>query len=266
MVAAVVLASGGGTRFGGELNKVYLPLAGHSVVSWSLAAMSAVPQIGRLVLTVRPQDRERAAGVLNDDPLAIPVSIIDGGDTRHESEHNAIRHLEPAVRDGDIDVILVHDAARPLIDPALIRTVIDVARTAGGAVPGLPATDVADVDAAGLIRGRFDDAALARVQTPQGFRAEPLITAYAAADRAGFAGSDTSSCVERFTDSDVLLVPGDERNIKLTYPHDLSIAEQILAATGFSWCGEPAARASRGRTRRAGGPLRTAPPRPQPRR
>jgi 2-C-methyl-D-erythritol 4-phosphate cytidylyltransferase len=237
-VAAVVLASGGGTRFGGERNKVYLRLAGHAVVSWSLAAMSRVPQIGRIVLTVRPQDRGRAAEVVNEDPLRVPVSIVDGGDTRHESEHNAIRHLEPAVRDGGIDVILVHDAARPLINPALIRSVIDVARAAGGAVPGLPAIDVAEVDDAGQIRGRFGDAALVRVQTPQGFRAEPLIAAYATARRAGFTGSDTSSCVERFIDSDVLVVPGDERNIKLTYPQDLSIAEQILAATGVSWLGE----------------------------
>ena len=234
VAAAVVLAGGGGSRFGGAYNKVYLPLAGRRVVSWSLTVMSQVPQVGRIVLTVRPQDRELAEEILDREVPDIPVSVIDGGDTRHDSEHNAIRYLEPEISSGDIDVVTIHDGARPLIAPALVCSVIDVAREVGGAVPGLPAGDVVEVDPADRIRNRFADATLVRVQTPQAFRADQLVAAYAAAARAGFTGSDTSSCIERFTEAVVRHVPGDERNIKLTYPQDLFMAEQILAAAGYS--------------------------------
>lgn len=233
-VAAVVLAGGGGSRFGGAHNKVYLPLAGRRVVSWSLTALARVPEIGRIILTVRPEDRELAAQILDRELPDIAVTLIDGGDTRHASEHNAIRHLEPAVLAGEIDVIMIHDGARPLIAPSLIASIIDVAREVGGAVPGLPATDVVEVDGNDRVRDRFNGSTLVRVQTPQAFRADRVVAAYAAATADGFTGSDTSSCIERFTDATIRHVPGDERNIKLTYPQDLFMAEQILAASGYS--------------------------------
>jgi 2-C-methyl-D-erythritol 4-phosphate cytidylyltransferase len=233
-VAAVVLAGGGGTRFGGLHNKVYLPLAGRRVVSWSLSAMSRVPAVGRIVLTVRPEDRELADEILDREVPDLAVEIIDGGDTRHASEYNALHHLEADVRSGAIDIVLIHDGARPLIAPSLICELIDVARDVGGAVPGLPVSDVTEVDNKAHIRERFKECALVRVQTPQAFDAQVLLSAYAAAAAEGFTGSDTSSCIERFTDSVVKHVPGDERNIKLTYPRDLFLAEQILAASGYS--------------------------------
>ncbi|MGH8888251.1 MAG: IspD/TarI family cytidylyltransferase [Acidothermaceae bacterium] len=233
-VAAVVLASGGGTRFGGLHNKVYLPLAGRRVVSWSLTAISRVPGIARIVLTVRPEDRELAVEILDREVPDATVTIIDGGDTRHASEYNALRHLEADVRRGDIDIVVIHDGARPLIAPSLICQLIDVARAVGGAVPGLPISDVAEVDGNALIRDRFKETALVRVQTPQAFDAQLLLAAYTSAAAEGFTGSDTSSCIERFTDAVVKHVPGDERNVKLTYPQDLFLAEQILAASGYS--------------------------------
>ena len=233
-VAAVVLAGGGGTRFGGLHNKVYLPLAGRRVVSWSLDAMSRVPEIKRVILTVRPEDRPLAAEILDREVPHVAVTIVDGGDSRHASEYNALRHLESEVRAGRIDIIVIHDGARPLIAPTLIRELIDVARDVGGAVPGLPTNDIAEVDLNAHIRERFKESALVRVQTPQAFSAQLLLDAYDAAATAGFNGSDTSSCIERFTDAVVKHVPGDERNIKLTYPQDLFLAEQILAASDYS--------------------------------
>lgn len=233
-VAAVVLAGGGGYRFGGAHNKVYLPLAGRRVVSWSLMAISRIAEIGRIVLTVRPEDRELAEEVLDRELPEVAVAIIDGGDTRHASEHNAIRHLKSAVLAGEIDMIIIHDGARPLIAPSLIRSVIDLAREVGGAVPGLPTGDVVSVDADSRIRDRFNGSTLVRAQTPQAFRADCVLAAYTAAAADGFTGSDTSSCIERFTATTIQYVPGDERNIKLTYPQDLFMAEQILAAAGYS--------------------------------
>lgn len=233
-VAAVVLAGGGGTRFGGAFNKVYLPLAGRRVVSWSIMAMSRVPEIGRIVLTVRPDDRELAEEILDREVPEVAVSIVPGGDTRHASEYNALRFLEPAIADGEVDVVMIHDGARPLIGPSLICRVIEAARAVGGAVPGLPVGDVVEVDRNDHIRDRFNGSTLLRVQTPQAFRADRLIAAYNAAALEGFVGTDTASCIERFSESLVHHVPGDERNIKLTFPQDLFIAEQILAASGYS--------------------------------
>ncbi len=232
-VAAVVLAGGGGTRFGGVQNKVYMSLGTRRVISWSILAFSRVPEIGQLVLSVRPQDRALVEEIVDRELPDVAVSIVAGGDTRHASEYNALRHLEPAIKAGEVDIVMIHDGARPLIGPSLICRVIEAARAVGGAVPGLPVGDVVEVDADERVRERFDGSTLLRVQTPQAFRAEHLIAAYNAAAAKGFAGTDTASCVEWFGGCAIRHVPGDDRNIKLTYPRDLPVAEQILAASDY---------------------------------
>lgn len=235
MVAAVVLAGGGGTRFGATQNKVFLPLAGRRVVTWSLAAMASAPSIGEIVLTVRHEDRALAAEILDAELPGVAVTLVEGGDTRHASEHNALRHLQPRIATGDIDVVLIHDGARPLVSARLICDLIAAARDVGGAIPGIAAGEIAMVTTdAGHERlaERFTAQTLVRVQTPQAFRGDRLLAAYAAAAATGFAGSDTSSCIEHFTDATVMNVPGDETNIKVTYPLDLIMAEQIVASSG----------------------------------
>ncbi|GAA4548363.1 IspD/TarI family cytidylyltransferase [Amycolatopsis samaneae] len=225
--AGVVLASGAGTRVGAKLNKVYLPLAGRRVVSWSLDAFAAAAGIGVLVLVVRPQDAELAAEVVARHPG--PVELVHGGDTRQASELNALRHLAPRVADGRIDAVLLHDAARPLVTAKLIEDVLARTREHGGAVPGLAADDVVAVSGDAL-SARVPGAI--RVQTPQGFRAEPLVAAYEQAEREGFLGTDTSSCMERFSALPVRWVPGGAENLKITYPHDLVVAERVLTGSG----------------------------------
>jgi len=219
--AAVVLASGAGTRVGATLNKVYLPLAGRRVVAWSLDAFKRVPGIGVLVLVIRPQDRELAEEVVDDT-----VEIVHGGDTRQASELNALRHLAPRIRGGRVDAVLLHDAARPLVHPELVGAVLARTREDGGAVPGLAADDVVEVDAGHLVA---QVPGAIRVQTPQGFRAGPLLEAYEQAEREGFSGTDTSSCMERFSSLPIRWVPGAPENLKITYPHDLVVAERLLA-------------------------------------
>jgi 2-C-methyl-D-erythritol 4-phosphate cytidylyltransferase len=208
-----------------------MSLGTRRVISWSILAFARVPEVGQLVLTVRPQDRELAEEIVDRELPDVAVSIVAGGDTRHASEYNALRHLEPAIESGEIDIVMIHDGARPLIGPSLIRRVVEAARAAGGAVPGLPVDDVVGVDADERIRDRFDDSTLLRVQTPQAFRADQLIAAYNAAEAKGFAGTDTASCVEWFGGCAIRHVAGDDRNIKLTYAQDLPVAEQILAAS-----------------------------------
>lgn len=216
----MVLASGAGTRVGANLNKVYLPLAGRSIVSWSLSAFANVPEVGVLVLVTRPQDDELAAEVLADQ--SANVEVVHGGSTRQESELCALRHLAKRIDSGAVDTVLLHDGARPLITPSLIVDVLRTARIHGGALPGLEADDIVAADGTRL------PGTVVRAQTPQGFRAVPLLEAYEQAAREGFDGTDTASVMERFSALPVHWVHGDERNFKVTYPHDLVVAEQVL--------------------------------------
>lgn len=219
--AGVVLASGAGTRVGAALNKVYLPLAGRRIVSWSLAAFARVPEIGPLVLVARPQDVELVEEVV--EGADAPVEVVPGGSSRQESELNALRHLTKRVESGEVDAVLLHDGARPLVTPELIIDVLRVAREHGGAMPGLAADDIVRADCSRL------DGSVVRAQTPQGFRAAALIEAYEQAAREGYEGTDTASVMERFSSLPVHWVPGDERNFKVTYPHDLLVAGQVLS-------------------------------------
>ncbi|MDT8914405.1 IspD/TarI family cytidylyltransferase [Amycolatopsis sp. PS_44_ISF1] len=220
----MVLASGAGTRVGAELNKVYLPVAGRRVVAWSLAAFAEVTGIGVLVLVIRPQDAGLAGPVLAAHPG--PVELVTGGPTRQASELNALRHLAPRIEDGSVDAVLLHDAARPLATPELIAGVLAETRAHGGAVPGLAADDVVAVTGDASVSARVPGAI--RVQTPQGFRARPLLAAYEQAEAEGFLGTDTASCMERFSALPVRWVPGGAENLKITYPHDLVVAERLL--------------------------------------
>ncbi|WP_326569506.1 IspD/TarI family cytidylyltransferase [Amycolatopsis rhabdoformis] len=223
--AGVVLASGAGTRVGAALNKVYLPMAGRRVVAWSMAAFAAVAEIGVLVLVIREQDASLAEEVLAAHPGE--VEVVTGGATRQGSELNALRHLAPRITAGGIDAVLIHDAARPLATPALIGDVLAQTRRHGGAVPGLAADDVVSMASDGSVAAPLPGAI--RVQTPQGFRAEPLLAAYEQAEAEGFLGTDTASCMERFSPLPVRWVAGGVENLKITYPHDLAVAERLLS-------------------------------------
>jgi 2-C-methyl-D-erythritol 4-phosphate cytidylyltransferase len=226
--AAVVLASGAGTRVGAGVNKVYLPLSGRRLLAWSLEAFGHTPGIGTLVLVTRPQDAELAAEVLQAYGGVVPVEIVHGGATRQASELQALRHLAERISSGLIDTVLLHDAARPLIGADLIVAVLSAAREYGGAVPGLVAENVVAVTGDGAQLDGKAPEGVVRVQTPQGFRALPLLAAYEQADVEGFVGTDTASCMEKFSSLPVRWVPGSEENFKITYPHDLVVAETIL--------------------------------------
>jgi 2-C-methyl-D-erythritol 4-phosphate cytidylyltransferase len=246
VVAAIVLAGGSGTRIGGDGNKVYLPLAGRRLVCWALQAFAEVPSVRRLVLVVRPADRALAEEAV-DGELRARVEFVDGGSTRHDSEQHALAHLAPVIRDGAVDVVAIHDGARPLASPRLIAETIAAASVYGAAVPGIPLEDVAATHPRHGVRPLPADRRLVRVQTPQAFRAGPLLAAYEAAARDGFAGTDTAACVERYGDLPIHCLPGDPRNIKVTYPQDLILAERLLGRTesgvsAMDAAGEPGSR------------------------
>ena len=133
--ALVVLAAGSGTRFGDAVNKVWLPLSGRRIISRSLLNAAKNFKNCRLVLVIDPKDEALAQEVIAREVPKLDIEIVYGGLTRHGSEFNALQHLSPAIKNGEIDVILIHDGARPLATPALFETIATTANKHGGAIP-----------------------------------------------------------------------------------------------------------------------------------
>ncbi len=230
--AAVVLAAGSGSRMRAAQNKVFLHLCGRRVVSWSVESLAQIRAVKRVVLVIREHDRKVAEETIDREIDDIEVEIVVGGETRQQSELFALRHLSPAIATGDINLVLVHDGARPLLSSALAGTVIRTAFEHGAAYPALEADDIRRMRPDGTL-DLADVQIMLRAQTPQAFGAQALLRAYEKAELDGFDGSDTVACWERYNAGPVQWVPGDPRNIKITYPEDLFKAEQILREAQF---------------------------------
>jgi 2-C-methyl-D-erythritol 4-phosphate cytidylyltransferase len=219
--AVVILAAGSGSRVGAEVNKVLLPLAGRPVLVWSVSAALAVQDVGRVLLVVRPGEQDAVADAVSPYLGDAEVGVVEGGVTRHASEWAALRALAPEIGSGAIDVVAIHDGARPLAGTALFAATIEAARDHGGALPVVPLTQVISTDGAPVPRD------LVAVQTPQAFRADALLAAYRAADADGFEGTDTASCLERYGDLRIAAVPSTSGNLKITFPDDVSLAARL---------------------------------------
>jgi 2-C-methyl-D-erythritol 4-phosphate cytidylyltransferase len=224
--AIVLVAAGSGSRVGADRNKVLLPLDGVPVLAHSVRTALEVDGVHRVVLVVRADEKDDVAAAVAPYLGSHDVWIVEGGRERHDSEYRAFQALRVDVEAGEIDVVAVHDGARPLASAALFRAVIDAAAAEGAAVPGVPAGRLNTVDG-GLAP---DD--LVAVQTPQAFAAPALLAAYDAADADGFTGTDTAACLERYADVAVRAVDGERRNLKITFADDLRLAEELIAASG----------------------------------
>lgn len=217
--SAVIVAAGEGRRFGGP--KPFVLLGGRTLLERCVESFEAHEAVGSIVI-VLPDVRlgEGLAGRFRK-----VAAVVAGGARRQDSVRNGFG----AVRGGGRDVVLIHDGARPLAGSDLIGRVIDETARSGAAVPVLPLEDtVKEVREEGILR-THDRSVLYRAQTPQGFFYEILEEALAAADRDGFTGTDEASLVER-TGRRVAAVAGDPRNIKITTPLDLKVAEALLEA------------------------------------
>ncbi|GAB3257749.1 IspD/TarI family cytidylyltransferase [Alteromonas gracilis] len=221
--ALVLLAGGSGSRVGAAANKVLLPLGAESALVHALRTALRVEGVRRIVLVVRPEDRDEVATQVVPLLGDREVAVVDGGPTRHASESHALQVLRDDVAEGLVDVVAIHDAARPLARVELWRAVIDAAREHGGAVP--------IVTLPGLVAGDLEvpPVRLGGVQTPQAFAAAPLLSAYDEAARDGFAGTDTAACLERYAPVRVVAVPGRADNLKVTWPDDLALATRLLS-------------------------------------
>ena len=219
--AVVILAAGSGSRVGATVNKVLLPLRGVPVLVWSVRDALALSGVRRLVLVVRAEDRAAVEAAVAPHLADREVLVVDGGATRHASEWAALRVLAPDIEAGEVDVVVVHDGARPLAGRPLWETVVATAREVGGAIPVVPVTHLLRPD------HRLVTEQVGGVQTPQAFRAADVLAAYRAASVDGFEGTDTSACVAAYRDVKVAAVAGSPLNLKVTFPEDVALAEEL---------------------------------------
>ncbi len=220
--AVVILAGGSGSRVGAGTNKVLLPLGDGSVLGRSVQAALAVPDVVRLVLVVRAGDEGKVRAAVGPVVGDREERLVPGGPTRHSSEWAALQALADDIGSGVVDVVAVHDGARPLAGPRLFETTLAAAREHGGALPVVELSGLLSRDL------RPVEDRLVGVQTPQAFRAAPLLEAHRQAAAEGYQSTDTAACFAHYSDLPVVAVHGGATNLKVTFPEDLAVAEQLL--------------------------------------
>ncbi|MEZ5115966.1 MAG: 2-C-methyl-D-erythritol 4-phosphate cytidylyltransferase [Candidatus Nanopelagicales bacterium] len=223
-VAAVVPAAGLGLRLGPGAPKALRTLAGTPMLALAVRALAAARSVDLVVVAAPPGDEDDVRSLLHDHVGGADLEVVPGGATRQDSVAHALLAL-PA----DVEVVLVHDAARPLVPVGLVEAVAQAVLAGQDAVvPGLPVADtVKQVDGDDDVVATLDRAALRAIQTPQGFRRSVLQAAHAAAGGDDPA-TDDAGLVER-TGVRVRVVPGHAEAFKVTRPLDLVLAEAVLA-------------------------------------
>jgi 2-C-methyl-D-erythritol 4-phosphate cytidylyltransferase len=227
-VAAIIAAAGLGRRMQQDTPKTYLQLAGKPILIHTLEVFENVPEVKEVLVVVHPEDLEFCQEeVIDPYPLKKVLRLVPGGKERQDSVYHALKVLNKEAV--ELDVILVHDAVRPLVDPAQVRKVVVAARRHGGAILGIPCQDTLKrVNSRGEVVATVDRQELWQVQTPQAFQAALLWRAYQEAMERGFYATDEAALVEALGET-VVVVPGTCLNLKITTPDDLKMAEAILA-------------------------------------
>ncbi len=233
-VSVIIPAAGLGTRMGrnpgdkpagaqGPGRKQFLVLDDKPILLHTIRKFASAPAVTEIVVALRPEDREWAAELVAADNPSKPVRIVAGGDSRQESVENALASLAP-----DTDLVAVHDAVRPFIDLDTIARVIEEAAASGAAIVGVVPIDTVKKVHRNKIRQTIPREHLVLAQTPQVFRYGLLHQAFSQARQDGFQGTDEASLVERLEQVEVSVVPGNDRNIKITKPADLDLARLYL--------------------------------------
>lgn len=225
---ALVAAAGSGTRLGSGCPKPYRLIGQRPMISYTLRAMDRCPELDRLVVIVSPGDEEFCERQVRDwGCLHKPYQIVAGGAQRQQSIYQGLL----AAR-GIAQIVVIHDAARPFVSWQLVQQAIREAEKYGACTAAIPLRDTLKrVNQDSLIEETVPRHGLFLAQTPQAFRFDLLWAAHQQALQEGFCGTDDSVLVERLGVA-VRIIPGSIRNIKITYPEDLELAERWLAS-GF---------------------------------
>lgn len=214
---------------GAETPKQFLELDGMPLILFTLRRLAACSAITEFFISTRADDIVSLQDRVAKSELGRPARVVHGGDTRQQSVANALAQVDP-----DTEIVLVHDAVRPFVTPGQIDRVIGEARKRGAAILGIPAIDtVKEVKRASLpedvalITATIPRERIVLAQTPQAFSYSLLRDAFRLAQRDGVTASDESALVERFG-HEVFVVLGSERNLKITRPADMDLAQFYL--------------------------------------
>lgn len=226
------MSAGAGAPGAGQATpKQFLALSGVPMLVHCLRAFLAVERVAAIYIAVRATEMERVKAQVAEYGLSAKVHVAEGGDIRQQSVGNALARLIVETGCAPDDVILVHDAARPLIEPETVERTIDAIAESGAAIVGLPAVDtIKQVDRTAhgaIITATIPRERIVQAQTPQGAKCELLQKAFAEAEEDEFIGTDEASLLER-AGIEVAVVAGSPRNFKITQPGDLELAEFYL--------------------------------------
>ena len=222
--AALVAAAGSSTRMGG-INKLLQPLDGIPVLIRTLQALQAAQRVDEIIVATRECDLVEIADLCRTYGISKCKKVIRGGESRAHSVMLAALEASEGT-----ELLAVQDGARPLVTPALIDAVIHAAERCGAAAPAVAVKDtIKEADSSGIVVRTLERSALRAVQTPQVFSADLLKGALQSALEQQIPITDDCSAVERLG-KEVLLIEGEESNLKITTPGDLILAEAILQA------------------------------------
>ena len=225
MVSTVIVAAGSSRRMG--FDKLFAELRGKPVIAWSLAAFEATPEIGEIIIVTREKLRQELRELITAEGFKKVTQIIEGGAERHLSVWRGLQAVE-----GKASHVAIHDGARPLTTPAVIRACLELAKKTGAACVAAPIPDtVKRASEDGLVVESVERAGLWAMQTPQIFSTRIILQAYAAIIGAGELVTDEVSAVQRMG-LNIALLRNDEWNFKVTIPRDLELAEHVLASRG----------------------------------
>lgn len=224
--SAIIVAAGSGVRLGSGVPKAFVKVGGRAMLSYSLGAVAQVNSIGEVVITVPEGFESAARAEAAAAGLGVPIKVTPGGVERQDSVRIAL-----ALTSSESELVIVHDAARPLATPAIFEACLSAAARAGGAIAAIPVADTLKRVAGGdnAIAATVARAGLWQAQTPQAFRRELLVAAHRRAASEGVVATDDADLVER-TGARVEVVEGSTANLKITTPSDLAIVEAIVAA------------------------------------
>lgn len=225
-VVAIVPSAGLGKRFGEGRNKPFETLGNKPVLIWALEALEKMPEISEIIPVLKETDIQAGTELFKHYKITKVKRIAPGGKERQDSVFNGLHFIKD-----NRSVVLIHDGARPFLEPETVRRALKTLSGCDGVVIGLPPIDTIKEIEGQLIRQTLKRDTLIAVQTPQIFFYRPLLEAYEKAMKESFYATDDAALVERNRGS-IKVVRGEYTNIKITTPEDLVIAEAFLKMRG----------------------------------
>ena len=224
-IHSILLAGGSSDRFNNEENKVYFPIGGKPALSWALETLDNSDKVDSILLVVRDEDWEKTNNVIELVNPGKLSGVTIGGNTRHESEYQGLTYLKERPDVSEDDLILIHDGARPLLPNYLLDELINVAIKYGASAPGNNSNNLMKKEE---FNKKEMQETIVEIQTPQIFPASELWKSYELAKLDNWQALDTTECVSKYSELEAVVIPGDPRNMKVTFIEDIFILEEMI--------------------------------------